>query len=368
VTRVPLFDARAEYAELRTDIDAAVHRVLESGRFIGGPEVEGFETKLGELLEGRAVAGVGSGTDALRLSLLALAVSPGAEVILPANTFTATAMAVESMGAIPVLSDIDPDLHVLTPELVEPLVTRDTAAIIPVHLYGHPAPMGPLAELAEAHGVPLIEDAAQALGTLIDGRPAGVHGRAAAFSFYPSKNLGAYGDAGAVACDPELRERIMVLRDLGRDPSGSHIRLGSNSRLDAIQAAILQAKLPHLERWVGLRRQQADRYRELLAGLPVELPAEAPWARHGYHLFVVRVAERDRVRAELIAAGIEAGVHYPVPIHLQPAHTGLVKVPAALPNAERLAGEILSLPVYPQLTDDQQRFVVDALAGALSAP
>jgi dTDP-4-amino-4,6-dideoxygalactose transaminase len=367
VTAVPLFDARAEYAELAPEIDAAILRVLESGRFIGGHEVEAFETELGEVLEGRTVVGVGSGTDALRLALAALGVSPGSEVILPANTFTATAMAVESVGAVPVLSDVDPDLHVMTPELVEPLITRDTSAIIPVHLYGHPAPTGPLAELGDAHGVPLIEDAAQALGTLEDGRPAGVRGRAAAFSFYPSKNLGAYGDAGAVACDPQVRERLLQLRDLGRDPAGSHVRVGSNSRLDAIQAAVLRTKLPHLRGWVDRRRAQADRYRELLSDAPVHLPVEAPWARHAYHLFVVRVAERDRVRAELVSSGVEAGIHYPVPIHLQPAHSGLIKAPAELPNAERLAGEILSLPVYPQMSDDQQRFVAEALVGALTA-
>jgi dTDP-3-amino-3,4,6-trideoxy-alpha-D-glucose transaminase len=367
VTDVPLYDPRAEYRELGAEVDSAVHRVVRSGRFVGGPEVEGFESELGERLEGRAVAGVGSGTDALRLALIGLGVNPGSEVILPANTFTATAMAVESVGAVPVLSDVDPDLHVVTPELIEPLLNAETAAIVPVHLYGQPAPMASLVALAAAHGVPVIEDAAQALGSTVEGRPVGVHGTAAAFSFYPSKNLGAYGDAGAVACGPDLRERLLTLRDLGRDPAGSHVTLGSNSRLDALQAAILRAKLPHLDGWVARRRALAARYRELLAQVPLELPVEAGWGTHSFHLFVIRLAGRDRVRGALAASGIETGIHYPVPIHLQPAHRGRVRVPFAPAVAERLAAEILSLPLYPQMTHAQQDRVVAELARARAA-
>jgi dTDP-4-amino-4,6-dideoxygalactose transaminase/acetyltransferase-like isoleucine patch superfamily enzyme len=362
--RITLFDPLAEYAEIGRAVEEAIARVVRSGRFIGGPEVAGFEAEFGEAVAGRAVAAVGSGTDALRLALVGLGVGPGDEVILPANTFTATAMAVEGVGAIPVVADVDPELHVLTAAQVEPVLTAATRAIVPVHLYGHPAPMPELLELA-AGGIAVLEDAAQAHGALGHGRPAGAWGTAAAFSFYPSKNLGAYGDAGAVVGDHDLIARMRVLRDLGRDDRGAHVEIALNSRLDAMQAAVLRAKLPHLAEWVDRRRALADGYRERLADVPAILPVEAPWARHAYHLFVIRVADRDAVREALSAEGIETGIHYPTPIHLQPAHAGRVKVPRPVDVTERLAGEILSLPLHPQMTSDDQDRVAGALARAL---
>jgi dTDP-3-amino-3,4,6-trideoxy-alpha-D-glucose transaminase len=362
---ITLFDPRAEHREIGREVEDAIGRVVRSGRFIGGPEVEAFEAEFGEAVAGRAVAAVGSGTDALRLALAGLGVGPGDEVVLPANTFTATAMAVEGVGAVPVIADVDPELHVLTAAQVEPLLTSATRAVVPVHLYGHPAPMPELLELASARDVAVLEDAAQAHGALGHGRPAGAWGTAAAFSFYPSKNLGAYGDAGAVVGEPELIDRMRVLRDLGRDGGGAHVEIAVNSRLDALQAAILRAKLPHLAGWVERRRRLAEGYRERLAELPVTLPVEAPWARHAYHLFVIRVANRDDVRTALAAAGIETGIHYPTPIHLQPAHAGRVKVPRPVEVTERLAGEILSLPLHPQMTADDQDRVAGALARAL---
>ncbi|MEX2458397.1 MAG: DegT/DnrJ/EryC1/StrS family aminotransferase [Actinomycetota bacterium] len=365
---VPLFDPVAEHAEIGDGVEAAVLRVVRSGRFIGGPEVVAFEAEFGATIEGRAVAGCGSGTDALQLALVALGVGPGDEVVLPANTFTATAMAVEAIGGVPVVCDIDPDLYVMTADLVEPVLSRATRAIVPVHLYGHPAPMPELMALAEARGLGVLEDAAQAHGSSVDGRPSGAWGHAAAFSFYPSKNLGAYGDAGAVAGDPELVQRIRVLRDLGRDARGAHVEVARNSRLDAIQAAVLRTKLPLLTGWVERRRALAAGYRELLADLPLELPLVGPWAEHSYHLFVVRVpGDRDAIRRTLAAEGIEAGVHYPTPIHLQAAHAGRIKVPAGAPVAEAHAGRILSLPLYPQMNRKALVRVTDALRRALAA-
>ena len=366
--RVPLFDAIAEHAQIGPEVEAAILEVLRSGRFIGGPEVEAFEFEFGSAVEGRAVAGCGSGTDALQLALVALGVGPGDEVVIPANTFTATAMAIEAVGGIPVVCDVDPDLYVMTPEHVEPVLTAATRAVVPVHLYGHPAPMPELMALAERRGLAVLEDAAQSHGSSAHGRPAGSWGHAAAFSFYPSKNLGAYGDAGAVVADPEVIARIRLLRDLGRDAHGAHVEVARNSRLDAIQAAVLRAKLPHLPGWVRRRRELAGGYRELLAGLPVELPVEAPWAEHAYHLFVIRVpGDRDGVRDALAAEGIEAGVHYPTPIHLQTAHAGRVKAPAGAPVAEAHAARILSLPLYPQLEQAGLSRVAEVLRRALAA-
>ena len=362
---VPLFDAVAEHAEIGPAVEAAIRRVVRSGRFVGGPEVAAFESEFATAVEGRAVAAVGSGTDALRLALAALGIGPGDEVVIPANTFTATAMAVESLGAVPVVADVDPDLWVVTAELVEPLLTSATRAIVPVHLYGQMAPMPDLLELAAGRDVAVVEDAAQAHGASAHGRPAGAWGRAAAFSFYPSKNLGAYGDGGAVVGDDGVVERVRVLRDLGRNPEGAHVEIAVNSRLDAVQAAVLRTKLPHLRRWIDRRRAVAARYREALSDVPVGLPAEASWGVHAYHLFVVRVgAGRDEVRRALAEGGVEAGVHYPAPIHLQPAHAGRVKTPRGAAVAERLTGEILSLPVYPQITAGQQDRVAELLRDA----
>jgi dTDP-4-amino-4,6-dideoxygalactose transaminase len=364
---VKLVDTGAELAEIGAEVEAAILRVVRSGRFIGGPELEGFESAFSEAVGGRKVAGVNSGTDALRLALQALDVGPGDEVIIPANTFTATAMAVEAVGATPVIADVDEALYVTTADLIEPLITQQTRCILPVHLFGHPAPMASIMDLAKRHDLVVIEDAAQAHGAVCDGRPAGAWGDAAAFSFYPSKNLGAYGDAGAVVGDQGLVDRVRVLRDLGRDANGAHIEVAINSRMDAIQAAVLTTKLQYLQRWRDQRRRLAARYVQLLSKLPVGLPEEGAEATHVYHLFVIRVAQRDVVRQRMMEQGVETGIHYPEPIHFQRAHEGRVKVPNGAPVAESMSGEILSLPLYPQMTDEIQKRVAAALESALVA-
>lgn len=362
---VPLFDPTAELAEIGGEVRAAIDRVLERGRFIGGPEVEAFEREFARaIVPGRRAAGVGSGTDALRFALMAVGVGQGDEVIVPVNTFTATAMAVETVGARPVLVDVDERTHAITAATVEPAIGPRTRAIVPVHLFGHPAPMAELVELARSRGLLVVEDAAQAHGASIDGRPVGSWGDAAAFSFYPSKNLGAYGDGGAVVGGEEVVEAVEVLRDLGRDSHGAFVRPGYNSRLDALQAAVLRTKLRHLDDWTERRRRLAGRYRELLAGTVADAPEEARGARHVYHLFVVRVPDRDRVLSEMQAAGVEARIHYPDPLHRQRAHAGHVLTGSAFPVAERLARAILSLPLYPQMEEAQMERVVSALAAA----
>jgi dTDP-4-amino-4,6-dideoxygalactose transaminase len=308
---------------------------------------------------------VNSGTDALKLALVAMGVGHGDEVIVPANTFTATVMAVQGAGAVPVVADVDPDHYVVTRNLVEPLITERTRCLIPVHLFGHPAPMPELMELARDRSLLVLEDAAQAHGASVDGRPVGAWGDAAAFSFYPSKNLGAYGDGGAVVADPAVIERIHRLRDLGRDANGVHVDVGVNSRLDAMQAAILRTKLRHLPAWQERRRAIAALYRELLSDVSVALPIEGDVVTHVYHLFVVRVERRDEIHTSLRGAGIEAGIHYDTPVHLQPAHRGKLQVPRGAPTAERLAGQILSLPIYPQMQDEQVHRVATALRSLL---
>ena len=362
---VPLFDTKAEYAEIKKEIDGAVGRVLSSGRFVGGPEVSAFEAEFSAHVGDRDVAAVNSGTDALRLALQGLGIQAGDEVVIPANTFSATAMAIEQVGGIPVVADIDPFSYLMSAESIEALVTDQTRAVLPVHLYGRLAPMSEINEVARQHDLVVIEDAAQAHGASLDGKPAGSWGGAAAFSFYVSKNLGAYGDGGAVVADPDVIARVKALRDLGRDETGEHVLLGVNSRLDAIQAAILRVKLPHLDTWLDSRQRRAERYRESLEEADVELPTEGTPGVHVYHLFVIRVPRRDMVREKLRQRGVEAGIHYPTPIHLQPAHVGRVKVPNGAPNAEKAAREILSLPIYPQMTDTQQDHVIAALRAAL---
>lgn len=363
--KVPLLNPADEMAEIREEVDRAIDGVLRSGRYIGGPEVDGFEAEFSRIVGCRSVAAVNSGTDALQLALTALGIGAGDEVILPANTFTATAMAVQAVGALPVIGDVDEDLYVIQPHTVEPLITSRTKCIIPVHLFGHPAPMDELTELATAHGLKILEDAAQSHGATAHGRKVGALGDAAAFSFYPSKNLGAFGDAGAVVGEPDLVEHVRVLRDLGRDREGAHVETGVNSRLDALQAAILRVKLRHFDHWQKERRLRAERYAQLLADPRVGLPVEAPWAEHVFYVFVIRVSQRDRILEDLKRAGVSAQVHYPVPIHLQPAHRGKVSVPQPVPVSERLAGEILSLPLYPHLPQEDQDHVVSSLRNAL---
>jgi dTDP-4-amino-4,6-dideoxygalactose transaminase len=360
--RIPLVDLAAQYPEIRAEVDAAIARVLDSTAFILGREVADFEAAFAAHVGATGCVGVASGTAAIELALRACGVGAGDEVITAAHTFIATAEAISHTGARPVFVDIDPVTFNLDPAAVEAALTPRTRAIVPVHLYGQPADMTALMALARAHDLYVIEDAAQAHGAEVDGRRCGSLGDLAAFSFYPGKNLGAYGDAGAVTGTNEaLLARVRKLRDHGRTSKYEHDEVGFGERMDALQAAILGVKLRHLEAWTERRRAHARRYDELLEELPVELPREAPGRRHVYHLYVVRAERRDELLAHLKASGIDAGIHYPVPLHLQPAYADLGYAPGSLPETERAAREIVSLPIYPELADAQLVAVADAI-------
>jgi len=361
--RIPLVDLKAQYATIKKEIDAAITRVLESCSFVGGNELERFEERFAAFCEAKHSIGVGNGTDALFLALRALGIGPGDEVIVPAFTFIATAEAVSATGARPVFADVDEETATLDPEALKAAITARTAAIIPVHLYGRAAAMEPILEIAQQHGLAVIEDAAQAHGARYQGRRVGSFGVAACFSFYPGKNLGCYGDGGAVVTNDEaLARKVRMLRDHGRVQKYVHEMEGYNSRLDNIQAAVLNVKLDHLEEWNRKREKIAGKYRDLLTDLPeVELLAPAQPFEHVYHLFVIRIKSRDDLKQKMVEKGVGVGIHYPLPLHLQPAYRKQGYGEGDFPISERLAREVLSLPIYPELTDDQQRHVVEVL-------
>jgi dTDP-4-amino-4,6-dideoxygalactose transaminase len=349
-----------EFAALRSPILEVTQAVLESGRFILGPEVAAFEREIGAYLGGVHAVGCANGTDALVLALRALDVGAGDEVIVPAFTFAATAEAVVLAGATPVFADIERDTFVIDPRSVAPLIGERTRAIIPVHLFGQCAPMDDIGELAARHGLVVVEDAAQAMGARWRGRPAGALGHVAAFSFHPTKNLGAAGDGGLVTtADPGLAARLRRLRVHGASSSHVHEVVGQNSRLDEIHAAILRVKLRHLDAWNARRRSIAARYRGAIRGELVP-PREVEGAHHVHHHFTVRTARRSELQARLAAAHIDFAVYYPRPLHEQPAYARWSR--GALPEAERACGEALSLPVHPWLTDDEVGRVVAVLA------
>ncbi len=364
---IPLVDLRQQYQSLHSEMNAAIAKVLERGDFILGREVEQFEIAFAAFIGTRHAVGVGSGTDALFLSLHALGIGPGDRVLLPANTFIATALAVSDAGAEPVLCDVDPTSFTMDAESARRALTPNVKALIPVHLYGQSANMEELMDFARRKGLLAIEDAAQAHGAENRLGRVGTLGAAAAFSFYPGKNLGAYGDGGAICTnDDRLAEQLRLLRNWGSTVKYVHRVQGYNSRLDTLQAAVLLVKLHHLAEWNRQRRTIADWYRNELRELGDELivPSEAPWSRqHVYHLFVVALkrANRDVVLQHLQSVGIGAGIHYPVPIHLQEAYPHLGGV-GCFPIAERLARQILSLPIFPELTQEQVRFVCHELA------
>jgi dTDP-4-amino-4,6-dideoxygalactose transaminase len=352
--QVPLVDLAAQYRSIRPEVDAAIQRVLDRTSFILGDEVSTFESAFASYVQAGGAVGVSSGTAAIELSLRAIGLKPGEDVITTAHTFIATAEAITNAGGRPVFVDIDPGTFNLDPNQVESLVTERTRAILPVHLYGQPAEMPALMEIAQRRGIYLIEDAAQAVGAEIDGRRCGSIGHLACFSFYPGKNLGAYGDAGAVTGgDSDLLARIRQMRDHGRTTKYEHVEVGYAERIDALQAAVLAAKLPHLEAWTEARRSHARRYGELLVGSPVQPPVEPAGVRHVYHLYVVRTPRRDALLEHLKANGVAAGIHYPIPLHRQPAYASLGYGGLSLPETERAAAEVLSLPMYPELTDEQ---------------
>jgi dTDP-4-amino-4,6-dideoxygalactose transaminase len=367
MTDVPFLDLKAEYQALKQAIDAAVASVLDKCDFILGSAVGAFEEDFARYCGARFAVGVNSGLDALTLALEACGIGPGDEVITAANTFIATACSISQSGATPVLVDCDEDTMALDADRVEEAITPRTRAIVPVHLYGRLVDWEPLQDVADRHGLLLFEDAAQAHGASWEGRRAGTFGKAGSFSFYPSKNLGAFGDGGCVVTDDEkLAEYVRHVRTYGQRVKNCHDWLGTNSRLDTVQAAVLRVKLQHLDNWNRKRRAAADYYRRLLADLPVQIPA-VPRGEldHVYHLFVVRVPQRDQVQTALAAAGVQTGIHYPTPIHLQPAYQSLGKPHGSFPVAERGAGEILSLPMFPLITRGQIEYVVDTLGRVL---
>ena len=365
---IPLVDLKAQYLSIQSEIDAAMAGVLASTQFIMGPEVQAFEEGFAATCGVPACVGVGSGTAALELTLRALGVQAGDEVITVAHTFIATAEAITAVGARPVFVDIDPATYVMDPDAFEAAISPRTKAVVPVHLYGQPADMTRITAIARRHGVAVVEDAAQAHGATWDGVVVGGFGDAACFSFYPGKNLGAYGDAGAVTTHREdLAAQVRLLRNHGRRAKYLHEQVGFGHRLDTLQAAILSAKLPHLAAWNAARRRLAARYHDLLAEVELVRPVVAPGADPVWHQYVVRVQERDAVLADLHQAGIGAGVHYPVPLHLQPAYADLGYAAGALPVTEAVAETCLSLPIYPEMTDAQQDQVVAALKQAVEA-
>ena len=353
--QVPYLDLQAQYQGIKGEIQTAINRVLESNSYVLGPAVTDFEQQFAEFCQTRHAVGVNSGTSALHLALLALNIGPGDEVIIPAMTFLATISAVDYTGATPVPVDIDPVSFCLDPSRLEAAITPRTKAIMPVHLYGQAADMDRIGEIAARHNLPVIEDAAQAHGAEYKGRRCGSIGKLAGFSFYPGKNLGAYGEGGAVTTDDdELAARVRLLRDWGAKERYKHVVKGFNYRMDGIQGAVLGVKLKYLHGWNEQRRKAAGLYCRLLGdAASVALPQEMSWGRHIYHIFALRAAHRDALAATLKSAGVATGIHYPVPIHLQECFAGLGYRKGDFPVAENLADTELSLPIFPEITEAQ---------------
>lgn len=365
---IPLLDLKAQYAPIREEIRAAIDRVADAQYFIGGPEVETLEREVADYSQCHFAIGVSSGTDALIVALMTIGIRPGDEVITTPYSFFATAGCIHRVGAVPVFVDISPISYNIDPGLIEAAVSAKTKAIIPVHLYGQMADMDPLVEVARRHSLYVIEDAAQAIGSEYKGRRAGSIGDFGCFSFFPSKNLGGFGDGGMVTTnDPDLAHVAKLLRNHGAEPKYYHKLVGGNFRLDALQAAILRVKLKYLDGWTAGRQRNAGRYRALFsqAGLmDIVLPAEEPERRHIYNQFVIRTGRRDAVIANLKDRKIGHEIYYPVPLHLQECFAGLDYKPASLPETERAACETLALPIYPELTEEMQAAVVSAVAEA----
>ena len=352
--KVPFVDLQSQYRALAAEVLPAITHVMERAAFVLGQEVSDFEKDFARFCGRKECVGVASGCDALLWALKACGIGPGDEVITVANTYIATALAISFAGAKPVLVDCREDTYEIDPDAVRRAVTPATKAILPVHLYGHPADMDPILEIAREHGLKVIEDTAQAHGATYHGRPCGSMGDVGCFSFYPGKNLGAYGDGGAVATDdPQIAEKVRMYRNYGQPKKYYHDLIGWNSRLDTLQAAVLGVKLKHLESWNEARRQHAKRYCELLKDLPIVLPIESAGCRHVYHLFVIRCKDRDGLVDFLGKKDVSCVIHYPVPIHLQKAYADLGYSAGAFPVTERVTKEIVSLPMYPELTEEQ---------------
>jgi dTDP-4-amino-4,6-dideoxygalactose transaminase len=365
--QVPFVDLAAQYPTIAPEINEAVAKVILSTDFILGREVGLFEEEFATYCEAKYAVGVDSGTSALELALRAYEIGPGDEVITAANTFIASALAISHAGAKPVLVDVDPYTYTIDVAQIAKAITSRTKAILPVHLYGHPAHMDPIRQLAEKYGLVVIEDACQAHGARYKGTRTGSLGHAAAFSFYPGKNLGAFGDGGIVVTnDREIAKRLEMLRNYGQKEKYHHQFRGYNRRLDTLQAAILRVKLKYLEKWNASRRWNAKLYQESLEGAGVVTPVEAAGAESVWHLYVIRTENRDTLRESLISRGISPGIHYPIPIHLQPAYKDLGHKRGDFPITEGHAERILSLPMYAELTPESIQYVAQSIRSVLS--
>jgi dTDP-4-amino-4,6-dideoxygalactose transaminase len=359
---IPFVDLKSQYHSIKEEVDAAVARVFESGQFVLGPEVAAFEKEFAAYCQARHGVAVNSGTSALHLALLAAGIGPGDEVITVSFTFVATVAAINYAGAKPVFVDIEPKSYTIDVTQIESAITERTRAIMPVHLYGQVADMDPILEIARARNLIVIEDAAQAHGAEYKGRRAGSMGHMGCFSFYPGKNLGAYGEGGmVVTSNPEYAYAIGTLRDWGQERKYHHTLKGYNYRMEAIQAAILRVKLQHLEKWTECRRANAARYDKLLIDSEVHAPIALPHNRHVYHIYAVRAAGRDALQQTLQEQGIQTGIHYPIPVHLQEAYADPQYQSGDLPCSEQAADEVLSLPMYAELSESQ----IDAICAAI---
>ena len=366
VQPIPFVDLRAQYDSLSDEVVEAMKAVLARGDFILGNDLEAFEREFASYCDARFSIGVDSGTSALELAFRGYGIGPGDEVITAANTFIATVIAISAVGATPVLVDADPITHTIDVGQIAAAISPRTRAIVPVHLYGQPADMDPIVELARERDLLVIEDACQAHGASYKGRRVGSLGSAAAFSFYPAKNLGAYGDGGAVVTNDERLDRaIRLLRDFGQREKYKHDVIGFNRRLDTVQAAVLRVKLRYLDEWNTARRRHAALYNELLRDEAAVLPETAAYAQHVWHLYVIRVADRDGLRAALAADGVATGIHYPIPVHLQRPYSGLASGPGSFPVTEACAVELLSLPMFPELTSEAIEKVAASVASGL---
>ena len=360
--KVPFLDLKAQYQHIEPEIQEAVSRVLEGGTIILGKEVTQFEEAFAAWCQVKYAVGVDNGLSALELGLRAMQIGTGDEVILPANTFIACAAAISSTGATPVLVDIDPQTYNINPALIEPAITPRSKAIMPVHLYGQPAAMDEIIDTAQKHNLKIIEDASQAHGAKYKGRCVGSIGDCAAFSLYPGKNLGAYGDAGIfVTNDENLTRQVRILRNYGSEVKYHHIAMALNRRLDTLQAAILQVKLQYIDQWNETRRKNAAYYLAHLQNCRIILPYTPDYCQHVYHIFVIRIKNRDSFREKLAQHGISTVLHYPIPIHLQPVYRRLHYREGDFPVTEQYAKEIVSIPIYPELTEDQLQFTVEKI-------
>lgn len=361
--KVPFLNLKAQYESIAHEVEQSIREVLSTCAFSGGPYVQKFEEEFASFCGCKWAVGVGSGTDALWLALLGLGVQPGDEVITVPNSFIATAEAISLCGAHPVFIDVGEESLTMNPALLEQAITPRTKAIIPVHLYGQAADMDAILAVADKHGIPVLEDACQAHGAEYKGRRTGSMGIAGCFSFYPGKNLGAYGEAGCVVTrDEGLAKKLRMLRDHGQSQKYYHQLVGINGRMDGIQGAVLSAKLKYLDSWNAFRRTHASCYQQALADVrALTVPKEMPYAKHVYHVFAVRSPDREGLKQALSASGVECGVHYPVPIHLQQAYAGRGEGEGSFPVAERVAKELLSLPMFPELTAEQVSYICDQI-------